>query len=249
MKVIIVEDEQLAADNLEKLLVSIDAGIEVLAKLDSVRSTVQWLTHAACDLIFLDIQLSDGISFSIFEQLEVKIPVIFTTAYDQFALKAFKLNSIDYLLKPINLDELRQSLAKFKEFHQNKTVPDIQKLIQAIRQTEQYQERFLVNAGQKLRSVKVSETAYFYAREKAVFLCTFENKHYDIDYTLEKLQEILDPKKFFRINRHLIVNIEAIVAMHTVSKSRLKLELKPTTQDEVIVSFNNVQEFKRWLNN
>ena len=248
MDIIIIEDEQLAADNLEKIIHSIDENIRVIAKLESVRSAVKWLSQSVCDLIFMDIQLSDGNSFSIFEQVEVKTPVIFTTAYDQFAIKAFKHISIDYLLKPINSEELRLSIQKYKDYYQNAQLPDFKKLLESLKPNKEYKERFLVNAGQKVHSVKASEIAYFYAQEKGVFFCTFANKHFDVDYTLEQLENSLDPKIFFRINRQFLVNFEAIENMHTVSKSRLLLELKPKSEIEVIVSFGNMHQFKIWLN-
>jgi DNA-binding LytR/AlgR family response regulator len=248
MNIIIVEDEILAAENLELLIHSVDKSISVLAKIQSVRNAVQWLSLNQCDLIFLDIQLSDGNAFEIFEQIEVKTPVIFTTAYDQYAIRAFKHNSIDYLLKPINQDELAQSINKYKELNENEVMPDFKRLIDSLRNPVQYQERFLVSAGQKLRTVKASEIAFIHVNEKGVFLCTKENKNYDINYTLEKLEEILDPKYFFRINRQFIVNIDCIENMHIVSKSRLKLDLKPKPEEEVIVSVNNVANFKLWLN-
>lgn len=247
-QVVIIEDEKLAADNLESMLLSIDASLNIIIKIESVRNAVKWLSSNQCDLIFLDIQLSDGNSFSIFEQIEVKTPIIFITAYDQYAIRAFKHNSIDYLLKPIGKDDLSQSLQKYRNYYQNHQVPDFKTLLETIRNPVTFQERFLVNAGQKLRTIKTSDIAYFYVQTKGVFLCTKDDKHYDINYTLEKLQEILDPKVFFRINRQYIVNINVIENMYTVSKSRLKLELKPKPTDEIIVSVNNVQEFKLWLN-
>lgn len=248
MRTVIIEDEKLAADNLELMLHSIDEGIQILAKIESVRNAVKWLSSNSCDLILLDIQLSDGNSFSIFDQIDVKTPVIFITAYDQYAIRAFKHNSIDYLLKPVNKDDLSLSLQKFQEFYQNRQLPDFKSLLDTIRNPVSYQERFLVSAGQKLRTIKTSEIAYFYVQNKYVFLCTKEDKHYDINYTLEKLEEMLDPKSFFRINRQYIINIEVIENMYTVSKSRLKLDIKPKPAEEIIVSVNNIQEFKIWLN-
>ena len=249
MKVLIVEDEQLASLNLEKLLLSIDSSVEIVAKLDSVRSSVKWLKANSCDLILLDIQLSDGNSFTIFEQVEVTTPVIFTTAFDQYAIKAFKHNSVDYLLKPINKDELEASLNKFKDIHLKQSTTNLHDLLNSLRNPIQYQERFLVSAGMKLRTIKTAEVAYFYVNEGSVFLTTFESKNYDIDFTLDKLQEILDPKKFFRVNRQYIINIEAIESMVTVTKSRLQLHLKPKPAEDVIVSVNNVHDFRIWLNN
>jgi DNA-binding LytR/AlgR family response regulator len=249
MKVVIIEDEKLATDSLEQMLLSIDGSIQVLAKIESVRNAVRWLSNNKADLIFLDVQLSDGISFNIFEQVNIKTPVIFTTAYDQYAIKAFKLNSIDYLLKPIDINELRQSIDKYKIMQQESDLSfDIKTLMESLKKTVQYQTRFLVHAGQKIKSIKTSEIAYLYVRERDVYLCTHDNKHYDIDYTLDKLQEILDPNKFFRINRQYIIHIDAIENMYTISKSRVKIGLKPPTEEDTIVSFNNAHEFKLWLN-
>jgi two-component system, LytTR family, response regulator LytT len=248
MKILIVEDEQLAALNLEKMLMSIDPTCEVVAKLDSVRSSVKWLKSNSCDLILLDIQLSDGNSFLIFEQVEVNTPVIFTTAFDQYAIKAFKHNSVDYLLKPINKDELEASLNKYKTIHKNNASTNLQELLNSLRNPVHYQERFLVSAGMKLRTIKIAKVAYFYVAEGSVFLSTYDNKNYDIDFTLDKLQEILDPIKFFRINRQYIINIESIESMVTVTKSRLQLNLKPKPTEDVVVSANNVHDFRIWLN-
>lgn len=248
IKVIIIEDEKLAADNLQALLLSIDMDIEIIARIESVRNAVKWLSTNSCDLIFLDIQLSDGNSFTIFEQVEVKTPIIFTTAYDQYAIKAFKHNSIDYLLKPINKQDLINSLIKFKEITLQNHIPDLKALLDSIKTPLQYQERFLVSAGMKLKIIKTNEIAYFYVRETGVYLCTKSDKHYCLDYTLDKLEKILDPDVFFRINRQFIVNIDAIENMVTVSKSRLQLNLNPKATDEVIVSVNNVHDFRIWLN-
>jgi DNA-binding LytR/AlgR family response regulator len=248
MKTIIIEDEKLAADNLQALIISIDKDIEIVARIESVRSAVKWLMANICDLIFMDIQLSDGNSFSIFDQVEVKTPVIFTTAYDQFAIKAFKHNSIDYLLKPINKEELYKSIEKYKAYNNLQQLPDLKSLFESIKNPVQYQERFLVSAGMKLRTIKANDVAYLYVKGSGVFLCSKDDKHYDIDFTLDKLEKILDPNIFFRINRQYIVNIDAIENMVTVSKSRLQLNLNPRATEEVIVSVNNVHDFKVWLN-
>jgi DNA-binding LytR/AlgR family response regulator len=248
MKAIIIEDEKLAAENLEALIQKVDNNIEIIARIESVRNAVKWLSSNTCDLIFLDIQLSDGNSFSIFEQIEVKTPVIFTTAYDQYAIKAFKQNSIDYLLKPINKEELLKSISKYKELSVSGAQPDLKLLLESLKQPTTYQERFLVSAGMKLRTIKSKEVAYFYVKENAVFLCSKENKHYDIDFTLDKLEKILDPNIFFRINRQFIVNIDSIENMVTVSKSRLQLNLNPKADEDVVVSVNNVHNFRIWLN-
>lgn len=246
MNIVIIEDEMLAAENLERMLFSLDNTIQVLDKIDSVRKAVQWFQKNTCDLIFMDIQLSDGVSFQIFEQIDLKIPVIFVTAYDQFAIKAFKVNSVDYLLKPIKINELSESLLKFKTL--NEPQNPIRELLDYFKNPNKYQNRFMVYAGQKIITVKSSEIAYFLIREGSVFLCTHEGKENAIDYTMDKLESILDKNMFFRINRQFIVNIEAISQMHILSKSRLKLEIKPFCDIEAIVSFNNVHDFKAWLN-
>ena len=249
IKILIVEDERIAADHLEKMLLSIDNSFLILKKTESVRETVNWLQNNQADLIFLDIQLSDGISFSIFEQIDIKTPVIFTTAYDQYALKAFKTNSIDYLLKPIDKNELELSIKKFKELSYNKQNEiNIKDIIQQLKKPVEYQLRFIIYAGQKIKTIKTSDIAYFYVSEKGVFICTRDDKHYAIDYPMEKLEEMLDPLYFFRINRQFIIHIDAIENMFPYSKSRIKIELRPSSNIEAIVSFNNAHDFKKWLN-
>ncbi len=249
IKILIVEDERIAADHLEKMLLSIDNSFLILNKTESVRETVSWLQNNQVDLIFLDIQLSDGISFSIFEQINIKTPVIFTTAYDQYALKAFKTNSIDYLLKPIDKSELELSIKKYKELSHNKQNQiNINDIIQQFKKPVEYQSRFLIYAGQKIKTIKTSDIAYFYISEKGIFICTRDDKHYAIDFTMEKLEEMLDPLYFFRINRQFIIHIDAIENMFPYSKSRIKVELRPSSAMEAIVSFNNAHDFKKWLN-
>ena len=193
-------------------------------------------------------QLSDGISFEIFEQIKIETPIIFTTAYDHYAIKAFKVNSIDYLLKPINIEDLSQAIQKYKTRATESVAPDFSILIDSLKKGPSYQERFLVSAGAKLKSVKTEDIAYFYILDNGTFFATKENRHYLVSQTLEKLEEILDPKHFFRINRQCIVNIDAIESMEVVSKSRLKLSLSPKADFETIVSVNNLQDFRIWVN-
>jgi two-component system, LytTR family, response regulator LytT len=250
MNVLIVEDEAIASDNLGNMLLQIDPLIHIQAKLESVKDSINWLQNNTADLIFLDIHLSDGLSFSIFEQLDVKVPVIFTTAYDQYTMKAFKLYSIDYLLKPIEISELKKSIEKYKNLtslNQNQNI-DIKTLIESFSNIKEYQKRFVVYAGQKIKMVKTSEIAYFYGSDNGNFLCTFENQIFSIEYSLNKLENILDPEIFFRINRNFIVNIEAIKEMFTLSKSRIKIELNPKTEKETLVSFNRMSNFRKWIN-
>lgn len=248
MRVIIIEDEKIASDYLEKMLLEYDSHIVITQKLESVEASVQYLTKYSADLIFVDIHLADDMSFRIFEQLETDIPLIFTTAYDQYAIKAFKLNSIDYLLKPIDKKELYIALEKYKSIRNLKS-PDVQKLLQFFNsQKTIYQDRFLVSNGQKLRSVQSEDIAYFFAEQKAVFLAHKDGKQYIVDQSLDKLEPQLDPVKFFRINRQFIVSYSSIKNMVAYSKSRVKLELMPPTEKETIVSVERSGHFKEWLN-
>ncbi|MBC8047304.1 MAG: response regulator transcription factor [Fimbriimonadaceae bacterium] len=248
LKVVILEDEKIAADYLEKQIHEYDATIQVLKKIDSVRNAITWLSGNTADLLFVDIHLADDVSFKIFEQVEIKIPLIFTTAYDQYAIKAFKLNSIDYLLKPIDKKELFAALDKFKTVRNNTPV-DIQSLLQHFnQQRSNYQERFLVSTGQKLRSIPVNDIAYFFAEQKVVFLADKDGKQFIVDQSLDKLEPQLDPAKFFRINRQFIVAYSSIKNMLAYSKSRVKLELIPHTDKETIVSVERSGDFKEWLN-
>lgn len=252
MKVLIIEDESIAANRLEEILKSIDIECDVLAKIGSVQESVRWLTNHTADLIFLDIQLSDGLSFSIFEHVKIDTPVIFTTAYDQYAIKAFQLNSIAYLLKPINRKMLEESLQKFKTMRKSFSV-DVETLLATFSsQTQEYKERFLIRIGDIMKKVNCDNVAYIYAMDKSVYIVTFNNKKFPIDYSLDSLERELDPTIFFRINRGLIVNIESIENMLVWTRSRIKLELKPTVgrnSPDTIVSTSRSQDFKNWMNN
>jgi DNA-binding LytR/AlgR family response regulator len=250
MRVLIVEDETAAASRLRKMVAEVAPDAQILEVTDSISSTVKWLKgNPAPDLILLDIHLADGPSFKIFEEIEVSTPVIFTTAFDQYAIQAFKVNSIDYLLKPIKREELEHSFAKYRGLFGGKILPNYNELLKALAEQAkpQTRQRFLVNYADKLRAIEVPEIAYFMAHEKGVFLTTLEGKNYAIDITLEKLENELDSLSFFRINRKFIICIKAIAAMHTYSKSRVKLDLKPDAKTEVIVSSDRAGEFKRWL--
>ena len=250
MKVLIIEDENFAAEKLEQMIAEINPAITVVAKLGSINESVKWFMNNSCDLIFLDIQLSDGISFSIFEQVTINTPIIFTTAYDQYAIKAFQLNSISYLLKPIRKTELADSLKKYQSLKSAFSI-DFEMLLANIQGREpEYKKRFLIQIGEKIRKVELSEIAYFFILEKAVFLKTFQGNSYPVDYTLDKLESLINPEKFFRINRKYIVSMDSISNMFAYSRSRVKLELKPIVDDEfdTIVSIDRSSDFKKWLN-
>ncbi|MEA3476924.1 MAG: LytTR family DNA-binding domain-containing protein [Bacteroidota bacterium] len=250
MKVLIIEDEKIAANNLETMLHQIDVNIDVQSKIDSIEESVKWLSNNTAELIFLDIHLADGLCFKIFEQIEIKTPIIFTTAYDQYAIRAFKVNSIDYLLKPIDIQQLEQSLEKFRELNQVQNVKtiDFDALIKFYNNRIKYQERFIVRYAQKIKSIKTDDIAYFYIDTESVFLCTKSHNNYPIEYSLDKLENIINPKDFFRINRQFIVNISSIENMYSLSKSRIEIEVKPKHDNEIVVSHKRMSDFRKWLN-
>jgi DNA-binding LytR/AlgR family response regulator len=250
LKVLIIEDESLAAERLESLICEIDPEIKVLAKLPSVREAIKWLSINQADLIFLDIQLSDGLSFSIFDQITVNTPVIFTTAFDQYAIKAFQLNSIAYLLKPIRKNELQESLHKYQSLKSAFSI-DFERLIANIQgKKPEYKKRFLIQTGDKIRKIESTDIAWFCAQDKCVFIRTFQNQTLPADSSLDSLEQMLDPAQFFRINRKYLVNMDAIANMVAWSRGRIKLELKPKTDDEFdsVVSIDRTSDFKKWLN-
>lgn len=250
MNVLIIEDESFAADKLEKMLKEVEPSINIMAKLGSVKESAKWLFNNSADLIFLDIQLSDGISFSIFDQVSVNTPVVFTTAYDQYAIKAFQVNGISYLLKPIRKNDLAESLQKYKALKSAFSI-DFEMLLANIQGKEpDYKKRFLIQIGDKIRKIEVSEIAYFYVFDKGVYFRTFNGNSYSSEYVLDKLETLLNPSVFFRINRKYLVNMDAISNMVVYSRGRVKLELKPKADDEfdTIVSIDRSADFKKWLN-
>lgn len=256
MKIFIVEDEDLAVKKLIKTLHSINPDLEITGTADSIASTVQWLEeHPHPDLILMDIELSDGQSFEIFNQIEVKSPVIFTTSYDEYALKAFKVNSIDYLLKPIQKEELELALSKFKKLRgdhpdPSESVINIKQLMNELRQNSQpkeYRKRFLVKHAQKLISIDIEQIRYFYSEDRLNFFKTMDDKKYLVDYSMDEIEEMLDPDKFFRINRAFIVAIKSIDQINDYFGNRLKLVLNPAIDKETIVSREKVSDFKEWM--
>lgn len=253
MKVIIVEDEMPAAEKLERYLVKYDKNIQVLARFDSVAGTVDWLRtmQDTIDLVFMDIQLIDGLSFQVFQQVQVYKPVIFTTAFNEFALDAFKVNGIDYLLKPITFTDLSASLKKLdtlrQQLHWNKEQSErIQQVATAVK-TRDYKNRFMVKLGEHIRSITSDQITILFADGRDVYLVSNQGRKFIIDYTLEALDEILDPSLFFRINRTFIVNINAIKDVLVYSNSRLKVTLQQDFDKEIIVSREKVGDFKEWF--
>jgi DNA-binding LytR/AlgR family response regulator len=250
MRVLIIEDEIPAAHRLTKLLQQQDYEIVIVHKTDSIETSVQYLNSSpAIDLIFMDIQLADGLSFDIFEQVQVKTPVIFTTAFDQYTLKAFKVNSIDYLLKPIDEKELEKALEKYYDLHK-KEMPDfsnkMMKLMQEMNVVK-YKERLLIKRGQQLSYLKTENAAYCFADGKLCYAVDFNGTKYLLENNLGQLEEQLQPSSFYRVNRHLLVNIEAVKKVHTWLGGRLKLEIAPSTTAETVVSRERVNGFKEWL--
>lgn len=250
MNVLIIEDEEPAALRLKKLLLEIEPESKVLDVLVSVRSAVQWLnTHAAPDIILLDINLADGSSFEIFSQIDVESPVIFITAFDKFAIQAFKVNSVEYLLKPVKKEELVSAINKYKRHYTHKSsMPDFKMLVETLREKQvSYKKRFLIRFGEHIKTVDINQVAYFYTEEKINFLKTKDDRTYPVEYNLDKLETMLDPEHFFRINRQFIISIDSIIEMFSFSKSRVKVNLNPPIKMDTIVSTERSPHFKEWL--
>lgn len=249
MRALIIEDEHATALRLQKLVNEIDKQIEIVDILDSIEDSVNWYkSHVLPDLILQDIQLADGSSFEIFKEVKIDVPVIFITAYDQFALNAFEVNSVDYLLKPVTKEKLAESLNKFRKYHTiKKSVDTDYKALARLITKKEFQKRFVVRYGQKIRSIETGDIAYFYTDSGSNFFRTFGNKTYPVDFSLDKLADMLDPDKFYRINRQFIINIKAIHEMYAYSKSRVKIELDPPCEIETIASTDRSGDFKKWL--
>lgn len=257
MRILIIEDEELAVKKLQKTLASVEPDAVVAGIADSIRSAVEWLqNNRQPDLILMDIELADGQSFEIFNLVEVKSPVIFTTSYDEFALKAFKVNSIDYLLKPIQKEELEMALNKFKQLKQSVSgseeqsginIDSLVKQLQQKLQPKDFRKRFLVKFAQKLVSIEVDDIAYFYSDGRLNFFKTKDNKKYVVDYTMDELEDMLNPEKYFRISRSFYVSVESIDKIDDYFGNRLILQLKPEVDKEALVSREKVTDFKKWM--
>lgn len=250
MNILIIEDEFPAAKQLQKLILRYKPKANILTVIDSVEMAISWFnTNASPDLIFMDIQLADGLSFDIFKHTKVNAPVIFTTAFDQYTLKAFKVNSVDYLLKPIEPDELQAAILKFEQqFAQVSTFDQalLQQLMQSVYKPT-YKERFLLKIGQQLSFVPTTDISYFFSTDGIVYLKTQEGKKHLLDQTLDQLYRELNPTFFFRINRKAIIGIDAILKIHPYFNSRLILEVHPKPDFDLIVSRDRVGDFKNWL--
>ena len=256
MKVLIVEDEELAVKKIRKTLGEVDADAVIMGVTDSIQGTVNWLQeNPSPDLILMDIELSDGQSFEIFSRTKVNSAVVFTTSYDEYALKAFKVNSIDYLLKPIQKEDLEAALNKYKQMktmyagngHNELNMDALVKELQHKLQPKEFRKRFLVKHGQKLVSIDVEEIAYFFSDGRLNFFKTYDNKKFVVDYTMDELEDMLDSQRYFRISRSFYVSVNSMNQIHDYFGNRLLLHLKPPVDKESIVSREKVTDFKKWM--
>jgi DNA-binding LytR/AlgR family response regulator len=250
IKILMLEDEEPAAKRLQKLIKESEPEGEVLAVIDSIAQAKIWLQqNPVPDLMLVDIHLADGISLELFQQTEIQCPLIFTTAYDEYALQAFKLNSVDYLLKPVKKNELHDAIEKYKRQKAKEHPPvDVSKLLESMQQPlHQYRDRFVIRYGEHIKTVETKDVSYFYTESRANFLVTAEGKRYVLDFNLDQLERMLNPKTFFRINRQFIVSLQSIDEMTAWTKARVFIKLKPANKQETIVSTERSPEFKKWL--
>jgi len=253
MHIILIEDESLAAERLQELIERYDPTVRVLAVLPSVAAAVTWLqTHPPPDLAFMDIQLSDGLCFDIFKAVPVTCPIIFTTSYDDYALEAFEVHSVAYLLKPVKFQLLAQSFQKLESLkqalgqgHLNRVLDQIAEGVRRGKDT--YKSRFLVRSGPHIRSIRTDEIAYFYSDQKISFLVSHTQQKFPVDFSLEEIEELLDPQDFFRVGRKFITHIDAVKEIHPYFKGRVKLTLQPAAPEEIVVSSERTPAFKAWL--
>ncbi len=250
MTAIIIEDENIASRRLATLIAELAPEIEIVEKITSVESGRLWFeSNALPDLIFLDIQLNDGYGFDILDFLEDHPPVIFTTAYNEYAIRGFKYNGLDYLLKPIDKKDLKNALDKYRKNHSH-TAPKIDDVqLERIKKifNKEYKKRFMIKVGNQFNTFGVEQIAYFKSHDGMIFLYTHSGQHYPIEYSIDQLEEILDPVQFFRINRKFMVAVAAVVEIHSYFNSRLLLKLKPQNEEKVIVSRERTSNFKNWL--
>lgn len=246
MNVVIIEDEQPAYKRLAKLLNEVQPDINILAQLETVADAKQWLQdNDTPDVIFMDIHLADGSAFDLLAEVEIKAPVIFTTAYDQYAIEAFKTASVGYLLKPIKPEALKEAIGRIDEY--KKIFLEKDDVLKTLVKKEGYKKRFLIRFGEHIKTVLTEEIAYCYSESKATFLKTFEGRTYPLDYNLDAMEQLLDPERFFRLNRQYIVCLQAISEMKTYSKARIIVTLNPEAKEQPVVSSEKSAVFKQWL--
>jgi two-component system response regulator LytT len=250
MTIIIIEDEKPAARLLQRKVERL--GYQVQCLLHSVEESINWFSqNEQPDLIFIDIQLSDGLSFEIFDQVKIKSAIIFTTAYDQYALQAFKLNSVDYLLKPIDEEDLEQAIEKYKTNFLKANQPTDFEAIKALfknqNQTKAYKKRFSIKIGEHIKIINTSDIECIFSQDKGTFLHTFENRDYLTDFTMDQMEDYLNPEEFFRVNRKFILNLQAVKDIIVYSNSRLKIKTDSYKAEDIIVARERVQDFKKWI--
>lgn len=247
-KYLIVEDERFAYEEMKRMISQLRSGYELVSRTETIGQTVSFLKNNPVDLILMDIQLADGSCFDIFEQITISTPIIFTTAYDEHAIRAFKVNSVDYLLKPIEETDLLTAINKFEQLHTaNQSALDYRKLEEAVMGNNRRKNRFLVQTGDVYSHINTPEIAFFYSEDKVTFLHTFSNKRYIVEYALSQIEQQLDEKTFFRVSRNCIANISAIKKISKYFNSRLKLTLQPECPHEILVSRERVSDFLKWV--
>ncbi len=251
IQLLMLEDEDPAAKRLQKFLKEMDEPVEVAAVLESISKAKEWLQqNKEPDLMLVDIHLADGNSLELFKQAEINCPVIFITAYNEYALQAFKLNSIDYLLKPVKKEELYNAITKFKKQKAKEQSPvNYSKLLEAMQQpaVEKYRERFIIRYGEHIKTIETKDAAYFYTEARANFLVTTDARRYVVDFNLDQLDSMLNPAMYFRINRQFIISLQSIEEMTAWTKARVLIKLKPASKHETIVSTERAADFKKWL--
>lgn len=248
MRILIVEDEAAAVRRLKKLLDEVLGSFEIAGVLDSIETSVQWFLHNdPPDVVLLDIHLADGSSFEIFEHVEVRCPVIFVTAYDEYALEAFRVNAIDYIMKPVKAEDLQRALARYETKQASAQPEELIEKLRASNLIPAQEQRVLVRIGQNIKLVELHNAAYLYSEDKIIFAAMPDGKRYPVDYSLDQLESILDSRYFYRVNRQYIINLKAIDEMYSYSKSRVKVLLKPPPPSDVIVSTERSSTFKKWL--
>ena len=247
MKAIILEDENRAVNHLIRLIGRVSSNVEIIGTFETVRESLEYLKQGPdLDLVFSDVQLADGTSFEIFSRIRVECPIIFTTAYDTYAIEAFNANGVDYLLKPIEEERLRRAIEKAGKFSSNAALENL--LNQSYsKKTRSYKSRFMVKVGEKIRTIMTEDILAFYSFERTTYLHTKAHRNYIIDYSLEELENMLDPGRFFKINRKYIVSIEACSQIYSWSNNRLKLDIEGIDDQKIVVARERVREFKSWL--
>ena len=247
MNIVIIEDEQLASEKLERYLLKYNNSLNIISVLTNIVDAVEWFnSNDNYDVVFMDIQLTDGLSFEIFNHTKINKPVIFTTAFDEYALDAFKVNSIDYILKPITFTDISKAMNKLKSIQTLFTPSSLSKVVEVVKQ-KKVKDRFLVRIGNHIKSIKIEEIALFFAEGRTVYLVTKKGKKFIVDFKLENLEGLINASLFFRVNRTFIINISAIKDVIVYSNSRLKIILETKTEKEIIVSREKVTAFKSWL--